>query len=190
MTKGGTPGPAWIYTSGEFSYPLSLTTVTYFWPRYDSAFGAPLARVQGIGYVQELVARLTHTPIEKHNSSTNSTLDDSPITFPLNHSLYVDATHEVVVLNSKFDMSLDNVVSPSSFLVITALNLSNFAANGPLPSDHIPKHRSFRVSELAPFSTNVQFQRKFDRYSITLRIAEGIPQCFPVPRERANSSVS
>jgi len=53
----------------------------------------------------------------------------------------VDATHEVVVLN-----------------ILTALNLSTFAANGPLPTDHIPKHRSFRVSELAPFSTNVQFQ--------------------------------
>ncbi|KAH9001458.1 phosphoglycerate mutase-like protein [Lactarius akahatsu] len=108
---------------------------------YTSAFGAPLARAQGIGYIQELVARLTHTPIQTHNSSTNSTLDDSHITFPLDHNLYVDATHEVVVLN-----------------IITALNLSSFAANGPLPTDHIPKQRSFRVSELAPFSTNVQFQ--------------------------------
>jgi hypothetical protein len=78
----------------------------YIWPRYDSAFGAPLARALGIGYVQELVARLTHTPIESHNSSTNSTLDDNPITFPLNHSLYVDATHEVVVLNSRSRISL------------------------------------------------------------------------------------
>lgn len=71
--------------------------------RYDSAFGSPVARVQGLGYLQELVARLTHTPIETHNSSTNATLDDSSITFPLNQSLYVDATHEVVVLNSEQD---------------------------------------------------------------------------------------
>ena len=70
-----------------------------FW--YGSAFGSPVARVQGIGYIQEMVARLTHTPIEVHNSSTNSTLDDNPITFPLGQSLYVDATHEVVVLNSQ-----------------------------------------------------------------------------------------
>ena len=70
----------------------------YFW--YDSAYGSPVARVQGIGYVQELVARLTHTPIAVHNSSTNGTLDDDPATFPLGQSLYVDATHEVVVLNS------------------------------------------------------------------------------------------
>lgn len=69
--------------------------------RYNSAFGSPVARVQGLGYLQELVARLTHTPILVHNSSTNATLDDNPITFPLDNSLYVDATHEVVVLNSK-----------------------------------------------------------------------------------------
>ena len=69
--------------------------------RYGSAFGSPVARVQGIGYIQELVARLTHTPIATHNSSTNATLNDNPITFPLGQSLYVDATHEVVVLNSR-----------------------------------------------------------------------------------------
>ena len=83
----------------------SKVTMTNPHPRYDSAFGAPLSRAQGIGYVQELVARLTHTRIERHNSSTNSTLDDNSITFPLDHNLYVDATHEVVVLNSEFDIS-------------------------------------------------------------------------------------
>ena len=34
----------------------------FFW--YSSGFGSPVARAQGIGYVQELVARLTKTPIE------------------------------------------------------------------------------------------------------------------------------
>ncbi|KAL1743624.1 histidine phosphatase superfamily [Schizophyllum fasciatum] len=127
-----------LFTEEEwegFDYALDLG----FW--YNSAFGSPVARVQGLGYVQELVARLTHTPIEAHNSSTNATLDGNPTTFPLNNSLYVDATHEVVVLN-----------------VLTALNLSALAANGPLPSDRIPKDRTFRVSQLAPFATNVQFQ--------------------------------
>ena len=69
----------------------------FFW--YGSSFGSPVARVQGIGYVQELVARLTHTPIAIHNSSTNATLNNNEATFPLDHALYVDATHEVVVLN-------------------------------------------------------------------------------------------
>ncbi|RDB19457.1 3-phytase A [Hypsizygus marmoreus] len=127
-----------VFTEEEwegFNYALDLS----FW--YNSAFGSPVARVQGIGWIQELVARLTETPIAVHNSSTNSTLNDSPITFPLGQSLYVDATHEVVVLN-----------------IITALNLTNFAASGPLPYDHIPPNRSFRVAQLAPFATNLQFQ--------------------------------
>ncbi|KAF8626245.1 hypothetical protein AX15_004924 [Amanita polypyramis BW_CC] len=127
-----------LFTKEEwegFDYALDLG----FW--YNSAFGSPVARIQGIGYVQELVARLTHTPIRLHNSSTNATLDDNPITFPLDHSLYVDATHEVVVLN-----------------IITALNLTSFASSGPLPATHIPRNRSFRSSQLAPFATNVQFQ--------------------------------
>ncbi|KAH9927417.1 phosphoglycerate mutase-like protein [Epithele typhae] len=115
-----------LFTEEEwkgFNYALDL----YFW--YDSAFGSPL------------LARLTHTPIPVHNSSTNATLDDNQTTFPLGQSLYVDATHEVVVLN-----------------VITALNLSNFAADGPLPFDHIPPNRAFKSSHLAPFATNIQFQ--------------------------------
>jgi len=69
-----------LFTEEEwegFNYAVDLG----FW--YGSAFGSPVGRVQGIGYVQELVARLTHTPIAIHNSSTNATLDDNPITFPL-----------------------------------------------------------------------------------------------------------
>ncbi|KAF9533657.1 phytase [Crepidotus variabilis] len=127
-----------LFTEEEwegFNYGLDLQ----FW--YGSAFGSPVARIQGIGYIQELVSRLTHTRITEHRTSTNSTITDSPVYFPLNESLYVDATHEVVVLN-----------------IITALNLTNFAASGPLPHTHIPPNRSFRVSELAPFATNVQFQ--------------------------------
>ena len=143
------------WSATHYAHSLDL----FFW--YDSAFGSPVARVQGIGYVQEMLARLTHTPIAVHNSSTNATLNDSPITFPLDHPLYVDATHEVVVLNSKI-MCLTCFFITDYLLsvVITALNLTNFAADGPLPADHIPKHRSFKVSHLAPFSTNIQFQRK------------------------------
>ena len=90
-----------VYPPHALSIPLHLCCLTAPPSRYNSAFGSPVARVQGIGYVQELVARLTHTPIATHNSSTNATLNDNPVTFPLNDSLYVDATHEVVVLNGK-----------------------------------------------------------------------------------------
>jgi len=119
-----------------FDYSLDLR----FW--YECAFGSPFGKILGIGYVQELVARLTQTPIAVHNTSTNGTLDDNPITFPLDgRSLYVDATHEVVVME-----------------ILTALNLTSLAETGALPYDHIPENRSFRSSQVAPFATNVQFQ--------------------------------
>lgn len=57
-----------------------------------------MSNAMGIGYVQELVSRLTETPIETHNSSTNATLHN-PLTFPFGQSLYVDATHEVGIIN-------------------------------------------------------------------------------------------
>ena len=47
------------------------------------------------------------------------------------------------------------------FIVITALNLTSFAESGPLPYTHIPYDRTFRSAELAPFATNIQFQRMY-----------------------------
>jgi len=40
------------------------------------------------------------------------------------------------------------------------MNLTSFAKTGPLPYTHIPKNRSFRTTEVAPFATNMQIQRK------------------------------
>lgn len=40
------------------------------------------------------------------------------------------------------------------------MNLTNFAADGQLPSTHIPPNRVFRSSRIAPFATNMQIQRK------------------------------
>jgi len=55
--------------------------------------GNPLASTQGVGYVNELIARLTKTPV-KDKTTTNSTLDSNPTTFPLDRPLYADFTHD------------------------------------------------------------------------------------------------
>ncbi|KAG1857887.1 histidine phosphatase superfamily [Suillus tomentosus] len=106
--------------------------------------------------VLELVSRVTHTPINVWNSSTDSTLDLSNITFPLNQPIYVDATHDVVISS-----------------IVTALNFTSLAATGPLPTDHIPSpcmqshrsllvsisdessHQSYTSSQIAPFSSQL-----------------------------------
>ena len=39
--------------------------------------------------------------------------------------------------------------------------MTTFAESGPLPYTHIPHDRTFRSAELAPFATNIQFQRAY-----------------------------
>ncbi|ELU42830.1 phytase [Rhizoctonia solani AG-1 IA] len=113
------------------------------WDGYNDAYGSPIGQALGLGWVSELVARLTHTPIEVHNTTTNATMHDN-IRFPLNQSIYVDSTHETVFMQ-----------------IMTALNLTNFASDGQLPITHILPNRKFKSSKIAPFATNMQVQREF-----------------------------
>lgn len=60
---------------------------------YGYGPGNPLAATQGVGYVNELLARLTGTPVID-NTNTNSTLDSDPSTFPLDRKVYADFSHD------------------------------------------------------------------------------------------------
>jgi len=60
---------------------------------YGFSFGAELGPTQGVGWVAELIARLTNTAV-KDTTNTNSTLDADPRTFPLHRSLYADFSHD------------------------------------------------------------------------------------------------
>ena len=62
---------------------------------YGYSWGNPLGPTQGVGFTNELIARLTDTPVDDH-TSTNHTLDSSPLTFPTskNVSLYADFSHD------------------------------------------------------------------------------------------------
>lgn len=92
------------------------------------------------GWVQEWLARVTNTPITEFNSTTNSSYH-TPDLFPLDQSIYVDATHDTIIS-----------------AVITTLNFTSFAASGPLPSDHIPVNLSFKTSSISPFAANLHSQ--------------------------------
>ncbi|KAG8679883.1 hypothetical protein FRC11_003190, partial [Ceratobasidium sp. 423] len=108
-----------------------------FW--YNDVFGSPISLALGAGWVTEMVARLTHTPVTVHNTTTNSTLHN-PAQFPLHDSLYVDVTHETVFMK-----------------ILVAMNLTQFK-DEPLPWTHIPPNRKFQSSQAAPFATNMQIQ--------------------------------
>lgn len=60
---------------------------------YGYGAGNPLGPTQGVGFTNELIARLTNTSVQDH-TSTNSTLDGSSSTFPLGLPLYADFSHD------------------------------------------------------------------------------------------------
>jgi hypothetical protein len=70
------------------------------WYRYGP--GSPTSAALGIGYVQELVSRLTETRITEFNSSVNKTIATNETLFPLDQPIYVDATHDTVMSSSVY----------------------------------------------------------------------------------------
>ena len=85
-----------LFTQAEwegFEYTLDLE----YW--YDYAWGSAIGRAQGLGYLQELVARLTGQYIKSSVSSVNSTLDDNATTFPLNQTFYMDMSHDDIIVS-------------------------------------------------------------------------------------------
>ena len=101
---------------------------------YDYAWGNPVGRAQGIGYVQELLARLENQYITSSNSSVNSSYDDNVKDFPLGEPFYADFSHDDIIIS-----------------VLTALSIDYFRAKLPLHVVPPPQNRSFVLSELTPF---------------------------------------
>ncbi|KAK8119933.1 phosphoglycerate mutase-like protein [Apiospora kogelbergensis] len=107
---------------------------------YENGPGSPVAAAQGKGYLQEFVARFTQeypTP----SSALNETFDNSSTYFPLNQSIYADATHEVVVLDT-----------------LTAFNLSALFKGPPLSLTQNERRNSFSTSKVIPFATHFTAQ--------------------------------
>jgi len=71
----------------SYDYYQSLSKWYGFGP------GNPLGPTQGVGWVNELLARLTRQPVADGTSS-NHTLDSDERTFPLGKALYADFSHD------------------------------------------------------------------------------------------------
>ncbi|KAE8382918.1 histidine phosphatase superfamily [Aspergillus bertholletiae] len=74
---------------------------------YGYGAGNSLGPAQGIGFANELIARLTQSPVKDH-TSTNTTLDSNPATFPLNAKLYADFSHDNAMTSIYFALGLYN----------------------------------------------------------------------------------
>lgn len=74
-------------------------------------------------------------------SAINRTYDNSSTYFPLNQSIYADATHEVVVMDA-----------------LMAFNLTALFDGPPLSPTGDQKQNSFVASKVVPFATHFDVQ--------------------------------
>lgn len=124
-----------LFTEEEWQGFEATLDIEYF---YDYSFGNPTGRAQGIGYLQELIARLTHQYITSSNSSVNSTITDNPDDFPLNQPFYADFSHDDILISVLTAMSLDYINDP------------------PSPTTYPPNpDRHFILSHLTPFAAKL-----------------------------------
>lgn len=93
-----------LFTKDEwrsYDYFMSLDK----WYGYGQ--GNPLGPTQGVGWVNELIARLTGKGVQD-GTSTNSTLDGGEETFPLGRKLYADFSHDNLMASVHAAMGLYN----------------------------------------------------------------------------------
>lgn len=98
-------------------------------------YGEPLGPVQGVGYINELIARLTGRPVEDHTQHNDS------FPFPLGRTLYADFTHENLMV-----------------AVYSAMGLYNIS-DDPLSTKEMDKDRIWVASRMVPFSSRMVTER-------------------------------
>ncbi|EGP87805.1 uncharacterized protein MYCGRDRAFT_70665 [Zymoseptoria tritici IPO323] len=111
---------------------------------YGYSHGNPLGPTQGVGFVNELIARMTSKPVQDH-TSTNHTLDDNMATFPLGRELYADFSH-------------DNDMTA----IYSALGLYNTSTTAPLPNTTVVEAGGaggYSAAWTVPFGARVYFEK-------------------------------
>ncbi|KAF3911025.1 hypothetical protein AA313_de0202927 [Arthrobotrys entomopaga] len=125
-----------LFSAQEFAgYNYYLTLAKY----YGYGPGNPLGPAQGIGFVNELIARLTKSRV-KDSTTTNTTLDGNPATFPLDRYLYADFSH-------------DNVMTS----IFSALNL--FDGLDALSTSRIESTDKFNAARLVSFASRMYVEK-------------------------------
>ncbi|KIJ13338.1 hypothetical protein PAXINDRAFT_170613 [Paxillus involutus ATCC 200175] len=121
-----------LFTSDEWaSYEYYGDLTDY----YGNGYGQSLGPVQGVGYVNELLARLTGQPVQDE-TQTNHTLDSSPLTFPLDKTFYADFTHDNQMIS-----------------IYSALGL--FVQPHDLDTKQLVTERTWFDSKMVPFSARM-----------------------------------
>ena len=131
----GTSDFCLLFTEDEWAGFENTLDQEYY---YDFSFGNPTARAEGIGYVQELLARLQHQYITSSNSSVNTTFDNNADQFPLDQPFYADFSHDNTIVAVLTALSLDYLHDPPTLTQV--------------PPD---PDRRFILSHLTPFGARL-----------------------------------
>ncbi|KAK5174183.1 uncharacterized protein LTR77_001263 [Saxophila tyrrhenica] len=105
----------------------------------NNAFQSTTGRAVGVGYVEEVKARLEHHLIKTPTAQVNTTLDSNEKTFPLHQALNFDFSHDTNIMG-----------------ILTAFGLTQFAEA--LPDDHIKRDRQLIVSHMEPFGARLDIE--------------------------------
>ncbi|SCV73398.1 BQ2448_7324 [Microbotryum intermedium] len=110
---------------------------------YEHSYGAKLARSQGVGYIRELLSRLTRdrSYVDEDTTQVNHTVDSNGDLFPLRHNsmMYADFTHDDQLL--------------------AVITLMGFFEDGALSTTLPCPMRSFVTSKIIPFSGRLVIER-------------------------------
>ncbi|KAJ4366217.1 hypothetical protein N0V83_007853 [Neocucurbitaria cava] len=104
-----------------------------------TGFGSPVGRAIGIGYVQEVLARMQHHVITDPTAQINVTLDNNTSTFPIDQNINLDFSHDAGIIS-----------------ILVAFGLTQF--NDVLPTTHILQDRQFIMSHLQPFAGRLDIE--------------------------------
>ncbi|KAK5173125.1 uncharacterized protein LTR77_003247 [Saxophila tyrrhenica] len=117
----------------DFEYSIDLDFIGTF------GFLSPTARAVGVGYVEEVLAKMRHHLITQATGSDNVTLDGRERTFPTHQALNFDFSHEVNI-----------------FAALTAFGLTQFAE--PFSPEEYTEDRSVVVSAMTPFAARFDIE--------------------------------
>jgi hypothetical protein len=104
-----------------------------------TGFLSPVGRAIGIGYVQEVLARMQHHVVSSPTAQINTTLDRSTVTFPTHQALNLDFSHD------------SNIIS-----ILVSFGLTQFADF--LPPTRILPDREFVMAYLEPFAGRLDIE--------------------------------
>lgn len=104
-----------------------------------AGFQSPTGRAVGIGYQQEVIARLKNHTLGYSGSQINVTLDNNTETFPLNQTLYFDFSHDTNIM-----------------AILTAFGLRQFAQL--LQPTTYPGEHNLTVANMTPFGARLDIE--------------------------------